>query len=137
MAKINEIICSCGSGKLLKDCCIFLHHPKPKQEPISQVPDFTGATIYNGFTKKYEGYSPFEIDFSNSCCFVVQANPYLADVYNQQLGFNMVSPGQWFVVAEIGDEYKYSFGHKTDQAAMEVAREKHGAVRFLQPPEVI
>lgn len=99
--------------------------------------DYTGITTYFGFTKKFEEISPFEIDFEKATCMVIQLNPYLADIHNQMLQLDMLQPGNWIVVAEVDGKNQFSFKYKTAEEAMDVAREKHKATRFLQRPEFI
>ncbi|MDG6097258.1 hypothetical protein EXU34_07360 [Alteromonas sp. ZYF713] len=130
-----SIPCSCGSGKPLKHCCLFKNQKIPTEQNID-IPDYTGVTVFYGFTKEYAKVSPFEIDFKLACCQVIQANPYLANLHNQMIQFNMLKPGDWFVMGEEEGQMKFSFRYSEPDDAMDIAREKFGAIRFLQSPEI-
>ena len=134
-----SIPCSCGSGKKLKDCCLF-NRGKPNTQSVfeqPELPDYTGVTVYFGFTKKHQRTSPFEIDFDVACCQVIQANKYLADLNNTMIQFPMLKPGDWYVMGKQAGKMKYSFRYDSETEAMDIAKEKFKAVRFLQPPEII
>ncbi len=126
--------CRCGSGKPLKHCCLFKNQNHSERQN-SDIPDHTGVTVYYGFSADYAEVSPFEIDFDLACCQVIQANAYLANMHNQMLEFNMLKPGDWFVMGEKGKQMKFSFKFSQPDDAMDVAKEKFGAIRFLQLPE--
>ena len=51
--------------------------------------------------------------------------------------FNMLKPGDWFVMGKQDGQMKFSFKYSEPEQAMDVAKEKFSAVRFLQLPEII
>lgn len=134
-----SIPCRCGSGKKLKDCCLFKRGSPPKSSVFEDIdaPDYTGVFVFFGFHAKFNNVSPFEIDFENACCQVVQANKYLADHYNTMLQFQMLKPGDWFLMGKEKGQMKYSFRFENETEAMDLAKEKFKAVRFLQMPEFV
>lgn len=96
-----------------------------------------GIELFFGFTHEYFFTDPFLIDFDNACCQIMKPNEYHAEVVNEELGCDFAHPDYWMVMALNGANIKYSFGHETYDAAMNVAKEKHDAVRFLKRPEAI
>ena len=128
--------CKCGSGKPLKNCCLFKNRKLP-DEQNAEIPDYSGVTVYYGFSKQFANVSPFEIDFDLACCQVIQANAYLANLHNQMIQFNMLKPGDWFVMGKQDGQMKFSFKYAEPEQAMDVAKEKFSAIRFLQLPEAI
>ena len=134
-----SIPCSCGSGKKLKDCCLFGRSKIPNASIFedTNVHDYTGVFVFYGFQSKFKNVSPFEIDFDSACCQVIQANRYLADLHNTMIQFQMLKPGDWFVMGKENGRMKYSFRFDSEVEAMEVAKEKFKAVRFLQMPEFV
>lgn len=132
-----SIPCNCGSGKRLKDCCLFGRNKTPNASIFEDTaaPDYTGVSVFYGFRAQFKNMNPFEIDFEKACCQIVQANKYLADLHNEMIQFLMLQPGDWFVMGKENGQMKYSFRFDSDVEAMEVAKEKFKAVRFLQMPE--
>lgn len=134
-----SITCNCGSGKKLKDCCLFGRNKTANTRILdsNDVPDYTGVSVFYGFRSQLKDVNPFEIDFEAACCQVIQANMYLADTHNTMIQFQMLKPGDWYVMGKENGQMKYSFRFDNEVEAMEVAKEKFKAVRFLQMPEFV
>lgn len=109
---------------------------KQTLEPEFLEDDFE-VTVYHGFTKEYESHTPFDIDFDNACCHVIKANQSVALEHNKMLDFDMLESGDWFVMGKQDGQVKFSFKYKSAEAAMDIAKEKFNAVKFLSLPEFI
>lgn len=51
-----SIPCNCGSGLPLKNCCLFKGKRPDPNEALGE-PDYTGVTIFYGFTKAFKNVS--------------------------------------------------------------------------------
>ena len=56
-----------------------------------------------------------------------------------QLNFPLLKlgKGQWIITANVGNQVKFSGPYDSQELAMESAREKFGAVRFMSSPEIL
>jgi hypothetical protein len=138
-------ICPCGSGKKHKKCCLLLSQVRQalsRQRAIGTNDEH----IENPELIQYFGYnkarnvdeSPFDLPEEGLCCMVSSINKDIQREINSKLDFPLLKlgKGQWVITANIGNEVKFSGPYDSDQLAMESAREKFGAVRFMSTPEV-
>lgn len=128
--------CPCGSNLKYKSCCL-LEKKRNSTSNERVIPPLGDVTILHGFTEKYASMRPFEIDFEHACCLVIKANAQIAAEQNELIQFDMVRPGDWFVIASVNGQTKASYRYDTVDEAMDVAKEKFSAVRFLSTPEFI
>lgn len=144
----NEI-CHCGSGKKYKKCClskdesiqiamnsIARQRNLGTQDAPVNDPELIQYFGYN--TPRAEHESPFELPDEGLCCMVSSVNKDIQREINSKLDFPLLKlgKGQWIVTANIGNEIKFSGPYDSDQLAMESAKEKFGAIRFMSAPEV-
>jgi hypothetical protein len=128
--------CPCGSNLKYKNCCLIIEK-NPFQSSNQEVPQVNDVEIFHGFTADYEDQGPFEIDFDKACCLVIKANAVIAAEQNRNINFDLVKAGDWFVLAEVNGQTKASYRYDTADDAMDVAKEKFNAARFLCFPEFI
>ncbi|MFT6908554.1 MAG: hypothetical protein ACJAS1_005256 [Oleiphilaceae bacterium] len=131
----NEI-CPCGSNLKYKSCCLATESPSTKRDE-EHLPPLDEVAVLHGFTKEHAEKGPFEIDFEEACCLVIKADAEIAAQQNQIIQFDMVNPGDWFVIAHVNGQIKTSYRYDTADEAMDIAKEKFEAVRFLSLPEFI
>jgi hypothetical protein len=138
-------ICPCGSGKKHKKCCLLSSQVRQalsehraigtKDEHIEE-PELIQ---YFGYNKaRSEDESPFELPEKGLCCMVSSVNKDIQREINSKLDFPLLKlgKGQWVITANIGNEVKFSGPYDSDQLAMESARDKFGAVRFMSSPKI-
>ena len=142
--------CHCGSGNKYKKCCLS------KDEIIQQAMDSIARQRdlgtqdeflndpeliqYFGYNQvRAENESPFELPEEGLCCMVSSVNRDIQREINSKLDFPLLQlgKGHWVITANIGHEVKFSGPYDSDQLAMESAREKFGAVRFVSSPEIL
>jgi hypothetical protein len=138
-------ICPCGSGRKYKKCCLISSQVKEalsKQRAIvtndENIED-PALIQYFGYNKpRAEDESPFELPEEGLCCMVSSVNKDIQREINSKLDFPLLKlgKGQWVITANIGNEVKFSGPYDSDQLAMESAREKFGAIRFMSTPEI-
>jgi hypothetical protein len=138
-------ICPCGSGKKYKKCCLISSQVKEafsKQRAIGTNDEHIEEPEliqYFGYNKaRAEDESPFELPEEGLCCMVSSVNKDIQREINSKLDFPLLElgKGQWVITANIGKEVKFSGPYDSDQLAMESARQKFGAVRFMSTPEI-
>ncbi|MEP2652405.1 MAG: hypothetical protein ABJH06_10470 [Paraglaciecola sp.] len=94
---------------------------------------------YFGYnTERKEHESPFELPEEGLCCMVSSVNRDIQREINAKLDFPLLKlgKGQWVITANVGTEVKFSGPYDSDQLAMESAKEKFGAIRFMSTPEI-
>lgn len=139
----NEI-CPCGSGKKYKLCCLLSGQIKQafaRQREIGtqdeHIKEDIDLTQYFGYdTPRADNESPFELPAKGLCCMVSSVNKDIQREINTKLDYPLLKlgKGQWCVTANVGDEIKFSGPYDSMELAMDSAKEKFGAIRFLSAP---
>ncbi|GAB5380990.1 MAG: hypothetical protein Alis3KO_17740 [Aliiglaciecola sp.] len=131
--------CPCGSGKKYKKCCLDLDKDFEKSDQTATCGSGKNLqpTIYHGFTEEFAHLNFLNVDYEKACCQIIQANQSIAEEQNALLKFEMLEAGDWFVMAKANGQVKVSFKYKTIEAAMDIAKEKFGAIKFFSQPEFI
>lgn len=140
-------MCPCGSANKYKKCCYIADQIKLSFERKRKVGTQDEHTKEDSQLIQYFGYnsmrlgneSPFELPEEGLCCMVSSVNKDIQREINTKLDFPLLQlgKGQWVITANIGNEVKFSGPYDTDQLAMESAKEKFGAVRFMSLPEIL
>jgi hypothetical protein len=141
-------LCPCGSDKKYKKCCLNKDQSMNKviqaisrqraigtQDEYEKKPKLIQYFGYN--TPRAENESPFELPEEGLCCMVSSVNRDIQREINSEVDYPLLKlgKGQWVITANIGDQVKFSGPYNSEQLAMESAREKFGAIRFMSTPE--
>lgn len=127
--------CACGSGQKYKNCCLNSRH---SCHSITQTnyDEFDKTSVFYGFDEKYAYVNPFLVDYEDPCCLVIRADEETAAKYNRQFEINVLDAGEWYVVGG-ANFHQVSFRFSTAEDAMDKAKEKFAAIRFLTLPDFV
>jgi hypothetical protein len=97
--------CHCGSSLNYKACCLATESSSTKKGEKC-IPPLDDVTVLHRFTKEYSEKGPFDMDFEEACCLVIKEDAEIAAQQNKIIQFDMVNPGDWFVIAHVNGQTK-------------------------------